>query len=293
MELEISAETEMVYAPTESITVSTVPSSTSTTEYTSPSLDDSPTVQTNQGWLGNNVQLSDSSLASSNTDPGKEWLCDFPNCGKSFTERHKVNRHRKYHIKSHLCLEPSCAIRLIAFSLEKDLVKHQAKHNGQRFYCNHPGCSYAPGGAEGGFTRKDNLHRHITKQHWYIESKLKGGRRGCWNGEGDKKDSFGTLAFTGRRVTCEYMECLQRPGVALSLMTRKYACSSSQQENTRKTRIGSPSIRLWKGLEVRGGIFLWVFVVIFVFLFWEGSEYTEILYLNFVLSPCWSFQIEM
>ncbi|TVY83859.1 hypothetical protein LSUE1_G004641 [Lachnellula suecica] len=106
-------------------------------------------------------------------DPGSiitpsvnEWLCDFDNCDQSFTHRHKLNRHRKYHRKDYPCLHSPCASRSIAFSLQKDLIRHQTKHNGRRIYCPRGGCSYALGGTEGGFTRRDNLKRHMrTKGH--------------------------------------------------------------------------------------------------------------------------------
>lgn len=104
-----------------------------------------------------------SSPAASNTIPANEWSCRY--CGESFTHRHKLNRHQKYHFKPYKCIEISCSARSVAFSLEKDLVRHQARHNGRRFYCHHAGCGSAYGGPEGGFTRKDNLKRHIATQH--------------------------------------------------------------------------------------------------------------------------------
>jgi len=78
------------------------------------------------------------------------------------------SRHRKYHIKQHKCLEPSCASRQVTFSLEKDLIRHQAKHNRRRFHCHHTKFRNAFGGAKGGFTRQDNLKRHIAAQHPWV-----------------------------------------------------------------------------------------------------------------------------
>lgn len=109
--------------------------------------------------------VTKASSARDTASSADQWLCEHPNCGRAFTHRHKLNRHRKYHIKPHKCLEPSCASRQVAFSLEKDLIRHQAKHNGRRFYCHHAGCRHTFGGAEGGFTRQDNLKRHIAAQH--------------------------------------------------------------------------------------------------------------------------------
>jgi hypothetical protein len=127
------------------------------------STDSSPAVQSIAKGPSRND--APSSSASNNTTSAEEWHCNFTNCGKSFTHRHKLNRHRKYHSKPYACLDPSCSRRNKSFSLKKDLDRHQAKHNGQRFHCPHGSCNYSIGGAEGGFTRKDNLKRHIREQH--------------------------------------------------------------------------------------------------------------------------------
>lgn len=106
-------------------------------------------------------------LAPKDTAPVKEWLCEYPNCGRSFTHRYMLNKHQKYHNKLHRCLEPSCLARRVTFSREQDLIRHQSQHNGQRFYCPHSDCSFAIDGAKNGFSRKDNQKRHITNQHRY------------------------------------------------------------------------------------------------------------------------------
>lgn len=109
--------------------------------------------------------VTTSGLVRNESPLADEWLCNFPQCGRAFTHRHKLNRHRKYHNKPYRCLEPSCISRQVAFSLKKDLDRHQTKHNGHRFYCPNAGCRNALGGAEGGFTRRDNLKRHIGTKH--------------------------------------------------------------------------------------------------------------------------------
>ncbi|CZR52627.1 uncharacterized protein PAC_02504 [Phialocephala subalpina] len=93
------------------------------------------------------------------------WVCEYPECNRSFSQRHKLNRHQKYHTKPHRCLESGCIGRRIAFSLEKDLIRHQSQHNGCRFFCSYVDCSHSIDGLNGGFTRKDNLKRHLTNQH--------------------------------------------------------------------------------------------------------------------------------
>lgn len=160
MELEISQEAmhELISGITSSALLSP-----SMIENLSASTDSSPAVPTSAEGLSNNDAQSTS--ASNFATSAEEWHCDFANCGKSFTHRHKLNRHRKYHFKPYSCLDPSCSSRHKAFSLRKDLVRHLATHNGRRFYCPHADCNYSIGGTDGGFTRNDNLKRHIRNRH--------------------------------------------------------------------------------------------------------------------------------
>ncbi|PMD36381.1 hypothetical protein L207DRAFT_106579 [Hyaloscypha variabilis F] len=128
-----------------------------------------PSISTNNDMTSTSpdTQGSDrqASLFSNDTPSGDEWCCDFANCGKRFSHRHKLNRHKKYHLKPYRCLEPFCSARGIGFSLNKDLVRHQSQHTGQRFYCPNRSCNYAVGGGENGFSRQDNLKRHIKTRH--------------------------------------------------------------------------------------------------------------------------------
>jgi len=103
------------------------------------------------------------------------WGCEY--CGQSFSRHCDLNRHRKKHTRPYKCLDPSCAMRQIAFADRKDLTRHQSKHNGRRFYCPHTDCGNSLGGALGGFSRKDNLKRHVTTKHrWgaYLQQHLAG-----------------------------------------------------------------------------------------------------------------------
>jgi len=159
MESEISQES--MHQPTGGTMSSTI-SPTSTIETPSPFTDESPAIRNTDGPSSNDAP---STSASNDTTVAEEWHCDFPSCEKSFTHNHKLNRHRKYHRKPYRCLDPLCFSRHKAFSLRKDLIRHQASHTGRRFYCQHNGCSYSISGAEGGFTRKDNLKRHIRNRH--------------------------------------------------------------------------------------------------------------------------------
>ena len=76
-ELEIPQEGAVVLTGPPSS--STVPSSSSTINDTTAST--SPeTPSSNEG----------AASSSSNTPPTEEWLCDFANCGKSFSQRHRL-----------------------------------------------------------------------------------------------------------------------------------------------------------------------------------------------------------
>ena len=84
-ELEISEE--VVQVPVEVTPSSMTPPSISTSEETSPSTDGSPAVQNDERPSNKDAQ---SSSASNDTNSANEWFCDFTNCGKSFTHRHKL-----------------------------------------------------------------------------------------------------------------------------------------------------------------------------------------------------------
>ncbi|KAH6712161.1 hypothetical protein BKA61DRAFT_80824 [Leptodontidium sp. MPI-SDFR-AT-0119] len=94
-----------------------------------------------------------------------ERQCDYPSCGRLFQKRHDLNRHKKYHFKPFKCPTPSCAARNVAFSLAKDLLRHQRSHSDERHFCPHVGCFAAVGGKFTGFARDDNWRRHLKNQH--------------------------------------------------------------------------------------------------------------------------------
>jgi hypothetical protein len=171
MDLEIPAEAKQVLP--ESKSDSNTSSSACTTEG-STWLENQSRDNTSSTDTGQNPTLNASTLLD-------KFLCNYPKCGQSFTHRHKLkyvyeptlsryrlvhkltspSRHRKYHFRLYRCLEPLCAAQQVAFSLKKDLIRHQRKHNGQRVYCYNAGCS----SGKTGFTQMDNLKRHIAAQH--------------------------------------------------------------------------------------------------------------------------------
>lgn len=161
MELEIAGEA--MHLPSESAMSSTM-TSTSATGTPCPSADASPAIQNPQGQLSSEAT---SASASNVTASAKKWQCDFLSCDKSFTHRHKLNRHKRSHFKPYRCPDSLCSR---AFSWRKDLNRHQATHIGRRFYCQHQDCSCLTSSAEGGFTRMDNLMRHIRNRHSFRKS---------------------------------------------------------------------------------------------------------------------------
>ncbi|KAH8682809.1 hypothetical protein BGZ60DRAFT_511912 [Tricladium varicosporioides] len=160
MELEISKENIKMW--NEASSASGMQPLTLSAGDMTPSTNENQPLPRDEKSLTNDVP---SRSVSSHRDITEEWICDFIDCGKSFTHCYKLNRHKKYHMKKHRCTDPSCVTRNVAFALRKDLERHQAKHNGRQFYCMHAGCIYASGGTEGGFTRKDNLRRHFARKH--------------------------------------------------------------------------------------------------------------------------------
>lgn len=96
---------------------------------------------------------------------GEVWHCDYDGCLRSFSHRYKLNRHKQYHTKPYRCEEDSCITTMVAFALSKDLVRHQARHSGRRLYCLHESCPHAISGTQNGFTRRDNLQRHMRRKH--------------------------------------------------------------------------------------------------------------------------------
>jgi hypothetical protein len=80
--------------------------------------------------------------------------------------------------KRHHC--PHCNLK---FTYPREVERHKnslhaAELDSQtRFYCDHTGCKYAPGGTKDGWPRKDNLDRHNRTYQLKLERKKNAGRR--------------------------------------------------------------------------------------------------------------------
>jgi hypothetical protein len=81
-----------------------------------------------------------------------QFKCHHPECGKSFTEKHIFNQHKKGHSKPHQCTWPNCNI---SFSRKNSLKKHMSTHTGvYEFYCDR---------CKNGYTSQSRLNKHSKK----------------------------------------------------------------------------------------------------------------------------------
>lgn len=74
---------------------------------------------------------------------------------------HHVQSHMRHPERTHVCA--FCSKRS---SYAKDLRRHRSMHDGVTCPCSHPSCIHA----SLGFNRKDNLDRHLKRQHPVNES---------------------------------------------------------------------------------------------------------------------------
>ncbi|KAF2454609.1 hypothetical protein BDY21DRAFT_373880 [Lineolata rhizophorae] len=84
-------------------------------------------------------------------------------CGEEFSHFYKLNRHTKRHTRPYVCQHAGCSR---AFTLPKDLRRHLRTHATgvtriPACYCPVPTCECSVKG----FTRKDNLLRHMKRAH--------------------------------------------------------------------------------------------------------------------------------
>lgn len=145
-----------LYAPSHS---SPVP------QYTPPdgitSLEDSHNSQVLSSNLQPNVSLSPRS--PTHNEPSPTYHCS--QCDKVFDKFYLRNRHyNRKHNRRYPCEVPGC--QQIPFALKADLVRHRKSRHPELFPpslfpCTFPPCQFT----HKPFSRKDNLRRHIQKNH--------------------------------------------------------------------------------------------------------------------------------
>ncbi|KAH8765280.1 hypothetical protein BGZ57DRAFT_898234 [Hyaloscypha finlandica] len=102
---------------------------------------------------------------SSSTPPNsrKPCICTVCQPNHSYASLQYLKRHQKRHNPQITCQSPTCSI---LFPETKDMERHfQTRHPGvlppERYFCLERGCVYA----SKGFSRKDNLMRHLKDAH--------------------------------------------------------------------------------------------------------------------------------
>jgi len=91
----------------------------------------------------------------------RAFPCD--QCHRVFDQVHKLNHHRRYHERPHLCEYAGCERK---FGTKTHLDRHvNDKHDKiKKFYCTQRECPYSRQGGKS-FPRKDNWRRHMVNKH--------------------------------------------------------------------------------------------------------------------------------
>jgi len=97
------------------------------------------------------------------TSSDDDWPCEY-NCGKFFRKKFLRNKHHKVHDPPHAC--SFCPMR---FPVKRDKMRHvRDRHRTEAgivstsYYCTATACKRH---TEQPFTRRDNMLRHVRKQH--------------------------------------------------------------------------------------------------------------------------------
>ena len=86
------------------------------------------------------------------------YSCKEPLCEKSFPRRRDLHLHERSH-QGYEQRQHACEICDKRFVYPKDVRRHLRVHEGPQYFCTVTGCE----SAHSGFTRKDNLDRHMAK----------------------------------------------------------------------------------------------------------------------------------
>jgi hypothetical protein len=100
------------------------------------------------------------STISAPASPRPGYSCE--ECGRSFDQIHKLNHHKRYHDRKHVCTYDGCDRK---FGTKTHLARHiNDKHEKKKgFHCPEASCPYYKGGKA--FPRKDNWRRHMQNKH--------------------------------------------------------------------------------------------------------------------------------
>jgi hypothetical protein len=123
----------------------------------------SPTASSNQS--GENSPSNSPTTSSTSLSQAQTFSCRF--CAQNFAKRHLLNRHEKQHDKPVACPR-GCGHHT---ARNRDMQRHIAVHHSaaqpvSRYLCPVPGCKTG----RDGFTRKDNLTRHMKKVHGKVQT---------------------------------------------------------------------------------------------------------------------------
>ncbi|KAJ1018974.1 hypothetical protein NDA16_004777 [Ustilago loliicola] len=112
----------------------------------------------------------------------RPYPCDYPGCGKSFIQRSALTVHSRVHSgeRPHKCEFEGCDK---SFSDSSSLARHRRTHTGRRPYvCDFPKCGKM-------FTRRTTLNRHSRcHQPGYVKPKSRGKGRGKGKKSANKDD---------------------------------------------------------------------------------------------------------
>lgn len=161
--------------------------------------------------------------------PDTNTICDYDGCGKHFSSRSALNKHKLRHNldKAYACDYDGCGK---SFTNNTDLIVHKRRHTGERPYiCDYEGCGKA-------FVGSKNLAMHkiihnkekkficnykgcdksfVKKSLWFIHAKIHIGEKPfvCdYEGCGKTFAKEGNLAnhkniHNGKQYTCDYKDC--------------------------------------------------------------------------------------
>ncbi|KAI1881740.1 hypothetical protein JX265_000566 [Neoarthrinium moseri] len=125
----------------------------------------SPAPFSNGVPLNDGMLRPDNSLSPANSAGSPKLALTCEECGRTFDQIHKLNHHKRYHDRKHVCPYDDCGKK---FGTKTHLDRHiNDKHEKKKgFHCTQEGCQYFKGGKA--FPRKDNWRRHMQNKHGIV-----------------------------------------------------------------------------------------------------------------------------